>query len=144
MFCALCLIVIGFVQCFSLRLPPSLHPFVFLCFMEFAFVMRALPIQLRFVQWFFSRAPSNLHAYFLLCIILCSAFFPSLTWIWSICLVCFISEWLQWCYFLGPCRFWMIMFSFAFFCHLARVFCLAASSSAGLLPYPSVFVPLFT
>ena len=53
MFCVLYLIVIGFVQCFSLRRPPILHPFVFLCFMEFTFVIRALPNQLRFVQWFF-------------------------------------------------------------------------------------------
>ena len=31
MFRALCLTNIGLVQCFSLRLPSSLHPFVFLC-----------------------------------------------------------------------------------------------------------------
>ena len=36
----------------SLRLPSSLHPFGFLCFVQFASVMRALPDKLRFVQWF--------------------------------------------------------------------------------------------
>ena len=36
----------------------------------------------------------------------------------------------------------MIMFSFAFFCNLVRVFRHAASSSAGLLHCPSVFAPL--
>ena len=45
-----CLTNIGLVQCFSLRLPSSLHPFGFLCFIQFAFVMRALPNKLRFVQ----------------------------------------------------------------------------------------------
>ena len=34
----------------SLRLPSSLHPFGFLCFIQFASVMRALPDKLRFVQ----------------------------------------------------------------------------------------------
>ena len=45
-----CLTNIGVVQCFSLRLPSSLHPFGFLCFIQFAFVMRALPNKLQFVQ----------------------------------------------------------------------------------------------
>ena len=45
-----CLTNIGLVQCFSLRLPSSLHPFGFLCFIQFAFVMRALPNKLWFVQ----------------------------------------------------------------------------------------------
>ena len=45
-----CLTNIGLVQCFSLRLPSSLHPFGFLCFIQFAFVMRALPNKLPFVQ----------------------------------------------------------------------------------------------
>ena len=45
-----CLTNIGLVQCFSLRLPSSLHPFGFLCFIQFAFVVRALPNKLRFVQ----------------------------------------------------------------------------------------------
>ena len=48
--CVFCLTNIGIVQCFSLRLPSSLHPFGFLCFIQFAFVMRALPNKLRFVQ----------------------------------------------------------------------------------------------
>ena len=56
----------------------------------------------------------------------------------------FFLHCLQWCYFLGLCRFWMIMFSFAFFCNLVRVFRHVASSSAGLLPCPSVFAPLFS
>ena len=34
----------------SLRLPSSLHPFGFLYFSQFGFVMRALPNKLRFVQ----------------------------------------------------------------------------------------------
>ena len=48
--CVFCLTIIRLVQCFSLRLPSSLHPFVFLCFIQFAFVMRALPNKLRFGQ----------------------------------------------------------------------------------------------
>ena len=48
--CVFCLTNIGLVQCFSLRLPSSLRPFGFLCFIQFAFVMRALPNKLRFVQ----------------------------------------------------------------------------------------------
>ena len=43
LFRILCLTNIGLVQCFSLRLPLSLHPFAFLCFNEFAFVRRVLP-----------------------------------------------------------------------------------------------------
>ena len=124
--------------------PPEFTPFCFSLFYGVCFCYECFAHPAPVCAVIFSRAPSNLQAYFLLCIILCSAFFPSLTWIWSICLVCFISHCLQWCYFLGPCRFWMIMFSFAFFCNLARVFCLEASSSAGLLPCPSVFVPLFS
>ena len=45
-----CLTNIGLVQCFSLRLPSSLHPFGFLCFIQFAFVVRALPNNLRFAR----------------------------------------------------------------------------------------------
>ena len=40
---------IRLVQCFSLQLTSSLHPFGFLCFIWFAFVTRALPNKLRFV-----------------------------------------------------------------------------------------------
>ena len=67
--CVFCLASIGFVQCFFLRLPLSLHPFGFLCFIQFAFVMRALPNKLRFVQWFFPGSPRICTLYFLLCII---------------------------------------------------------------------------
>ena len=45
-----CLTNIGLVQCFSLRLPSSLHPFGFLCFIQFAFVERALPNNLWFAR----------------------------------------------------------------------------------------------
>ena len=48
--CVFCLTNIGLVQCFSLRLTSSLLPFGFLCFIQFAFFMRALPNKLRFVQ----------------------------------------------------------------------------------------------
>ena len=48
--CLFFLTNIGLVQRFSLRLPSSLRPFGFLCFIQFAFVMRALPNKLRFVQ----------------------------------------------------------------------------------------------
>ena len=55
--------------------------------------------------------------------------------------------WLQWCYFLGPCRFWMIMFSFAFFCNLTRVsprglqFC--GSTPLSQCIYSLVFLVVF-
>ena len=65
MFCTLCLCNIGFVQYISLRLPSGLHFFIFICFIEFAFVMRALtalPNKLLFVQLFFPGLPSNLHS----------------------------------------------------------------------------------
>ena len=64
-----CLTNIGLVQCFSLRLPSSLHPFGFLCFIQFAFVVRALPNNLRFARWFFPGSPRICTLYFLLCII---------------------------------------------------------------------------
>ena len=143
-----CLTNIGLVQCFSLL------------------VFFVLSNKLRFVQWFFPGSPRICTLYFFaLCysiLSLCSAFFPSLIYssvdsrkvgsslllhlcfIWSICSVCFILHCLQWCYFLGAWRFWMIMSSFALFCHLVRVFRHAASSSRGLLPCPSVFAPLCT
>ena len=51
LFCVLCL-TCKHRACavLSLRLPSSLHPFGFLDFIQFAFVMRALPNKLRFVQ----------------------------------------------------------------------------------------------
>ena len=41
--CVFCLTNIGLVQCFCLRLPTSLHPFGFLCFIQFAYVMLLCP-----------------------------------------------------------------------------------------------------
>ena len=69
LFRALCLTNIWLVQCFSVRLLPSLHPFVFLCFIQFAFLIRALPNKLRFLQWFFPGSSRICKLYFLLCII---------------------------------------------------------------------------
>ena len=78
-----CLTNIGLVQCFSLRLPSSLHPF-FLCFIQFAFFMRALPNKLRpVVQRFFPGSPRictlNFSALYYSVLILCSGpYSPSL------------------------------------------------------------------
>ena len=59
---------------------PFGSPFGFLCFIQFAFVMRALPNKLRFVQWFFPLLHSNLHAFafYYSVLSLGSTFFPSL------------------------------------------------------------------
>ena len=64
--CVFCLTNIGVVQCFSLRLPSSLQPFGFLCFIQFAFVMRALPNKLNSD---FSLAPLEF-ARFIFCFVL--------------------------------------------------------------------------
>ena len=82
-FCTFCLTIIGLVQCFFLRLPSSLHPF-FLCFIQFAFFMRALPNKLRpVVQRFFPVSPRictlNFFALYYSVLILCSGpYSPSL------------------------------------------------------------------
>ena len=62
--CMFYLTNIGLVQCFSLRLLSSLHPFGFLCFIQFAFVMRALPNKVRFVRGFFPGSPRICTIYF--------------------------------------------------------------------------------
>ena len=68
--CVFCLTNIGLVQCFPLWLRSSLHPFGFLCFIQFASVMRALPDKLRFVQSFLlGSLRIQCTLYFLLCII---------------------------------------------------------------------------
>ena len=102
--------------------------------------MRALPNKLRFVQWLFPGSPRICTLNFLLCIIqfccICALFGQS------------VRRVLFYTVYSGvisstPVNFeWL--FSFAFFFNLVRVFRHAASSSASLLPCPSVFAPLFS
>ena len=73
----------GLCSAFPFGSPQVYTLLVFLiCFIQFTFVMRALPNKLRFVQWFFPGSPRICTLYFFaLCysvLSLCSAFFPSL------------------------------------------------------------------
>ena len=106
----------GLCSAFPFTSPQVYTPLVFfvlfslICFCYACFAQQA-PV----CAVIFPRLPSNLHALFfaLYYLVLSSVGFCVLSLTNLICL--------QWCYFLGLCRFWMIMFSFAFFCNLTRV-----------------------
>ena len=142
--------------------PLKFTPFCFSLFNQFAFVMRALPNKLRFVQWFFPRLPSNFHALFFALyysvLILCSAFFPSLTESsfdsckvgsslllhgQSVRRVLFHSVYCG-VIFSAPVDFESLCFPLHFSVIWYACFATRASSSVGLLPCPSVFAPLFS
>ena len=123
--CVLCLTNIGLVRCFSLRLPSSLHPCVYLCFIQFAFVMWLCPTSSGLCSDF---CPAPLvFARLIFCFVLFSFKF----------VFCVLS--------LTNLIFLRFPVKLAHhFCNLVRVFRHAASSSAGFLPcFPSSFFLFF-